>query len=155
MTIQEYIFMKYIDLDLLKLISGIIEPLPEFRYSPDQPRDDHGRFTAVGGSGDSGLTESTNSDIIGLETSNGIRITSLSEHAAMRLKDPKRECTPQDIHDAVVNPIHIGDTKTDSFGRKSQRFIGKIATININPDTGIITTVWKTGKRYRNKYSKE
>ena len=129
MTIQEYIFMKYIDLDLLKLRSGIIEPLPEFRYSPDQPRDDHGRFTAVGGSGDSGLTESTNSDIIGLETSNGIRITSLSEHAAMRLKDPKRECTPQDIHDAVVNPMfgkqarvtEISIARSENNDRKADR----------------------------------
>ena len=61
MTIQKYIFMKYIELDLLKVRSGIIEPLPEFRYSPDQPRDDHGRFTTVGGSGDLGLTENENS----------------------------------------------------------------------------------------------
>lgn len=44
--------------DMIRVRSGIIEPLPklfyELRYSPDQPRDEHGRFTFGNGGGSSG-----------------------------------------------------------------------------------------------------
>jgi hypothetical protein len=39
--------------------------------------------------------------------------------------------------------------------QRSIRYIGDKATANVNPDNGNITTVWKTGKRVRMKYSKE
>ena len=41
-------------------------PRPELRYSDDQPRDNHGRFTSGGGSG---LTSGGNDDTIGLADS--------------------------------------------------------------------------------------
>lgn len=58
--------------DMIRVRSGIIEPLPklfyELRYSPDQPRDEHGRFTFGNGGGSSGegVDKSEKSDIIGL-----------------------------------------------------------------------------------------
>lgn len=79
-TIKEFIYMKQIELDLLRVRAGIFEKTPkkdfyikrttgyitpEYRYSPDQPRDNHGRFTDAGGSDSSGgnadLTESSGS----------------------------------------------------------------------------------------------
>ena len=59
-----------------------------------------------------------------------------------------------DIKDAVINPIHIGDVITDKEGRRSQRFIGNVATVNVNPDTGVVATVWRTGTATRKKYTK-
>ena len=58
--------------DMIRVRSGIIEPLPklfyELRYSPDQPRDEHGRFTfgSGGGSSGKGVDKSEKSDIIEL-----------------------------------------------------------------------------------------
>ncbi|MCM1117950.1 MAG: hypothetical protein NC543_01105 [bacterium] len=42
----------------------------------------------------------------------------------------------------------------DDNGRKSQRFIGENATVNINPDTGNVITVWKNGSATKRKYEK-
>lgn len=67
----------------------------------------------------------------------------------------ERNVETPDIENALKNPLHIGDIVIDEHGRKSQRFIGENATVNINPDTGKITTVWKTGKSTRKKYTKE
>ena len=45
------VYLAYLQLDVLKVKAGIIEPLPEaMKNWQDQPRDDHGRWT----SGDSG-----------------------------------------------------------------------------------------------------
>lgn len=51
--------------------------------------------------------------------------------------------------------LHIGDVKIDNMNRKSQRFIGENATVNINPDNGMVITVWRTGKSTAKKYRKE
>lgn len=58
--------------DMIRVRSGIIEPLPklfyELRYSPDQPRDEHGRFTfgSGGGNSEKSLTKDDVSGIIRL-----------------------------------------------------------------------------------------
>lgn len=90
------------------------------------------------------------SDIIGTKTSTGITVRSISAHTVDRASE--RGVSKQSILSAITNPLHIGDVKTDGSGRKSQRFIGADATVNINPDTGNITTVWKTGKQTKKKY---
>lgn len=59
------------------------------------------------------------------------------------------------MSDAFTKPLNIGKIKVDEKGRKSIRYIGKKATITVNPDNGTITTVWKTGKDKIKKYGDE
>lgn len=95
----------------------------------------------------------TESDIIKTTASNGVSVASISVHTFERAKE--RGITAAAIVDAFENPLHIGKVTVDSFGRKSQRFIGSIATANVNPDSGKVTTVWKTGKSTKKKYIKK
>lgn len=82
-----------------------------------------------------------------------VRIKGLSEHAADQAVS--REVSSSDIVDAITKPLYIENDRLDKKGRPSRRYIGEKATVNINPSTGIITTLWRTGKRKRNKYKKE
>lgn len=95
----------------------------------------------------------TESDIIKTTASNGVSVASISVHTFERAKE--RGITAAAIVDAFENPLHIGEVTVDSFGRKSQRFVGSIATANVNPDSGKVTTVWKTGKSTKKKYAKK
>jgi len=92
------------------------------------------------------------SDIIGKETANGIKVKSVSSHTIERAG--QRGVSQKAVLDAIQNPLHTDPVKVDEYGRKSQRFIGQTATVNINPDDGNIATVWKTGKSTRRKYEK-
>ena len=98
--------------------------------------------------------KTTDPAAINVVASNGLKVTRLSYHAFQQSKDPTRTVTMDDIKDAVINPIHIGDVITDKEGRRSQRFIGNVATVNVNPDTGVVATVWRTGTATRKKYTK-
>lgn len=55
----------------------------------------------------------------------------------------------------ILGADKYNDGVTDDLGRNSQRFIGDKATVNMNPDSGKVTTVWKTGKATRKKYTKK
>lgn len=90
---------------------------------------------------------------IELRTFNGIEITKFSEHMKDRVAE--RNVSVDDIKDALTNPLGIGEIKIDSLGRPSQRFIGEKATVNVNPETGTIATIWKTGKSTIKKYKKD
>ncbi len=94
----------------------------------------------------------TESDIMKAIASNGVLVTSISIHTFERAKE--RGITAASIVDAFENPLYIGEVSVDPLGRKSQRFIGEIATANVNPDTGKIATVWRTGKIAKKKYKK-
>ena len=50
------------------------------------------------------------------------------------------------IADAFENPLHIDEVTVDSFGRKSQKFVGSIATANVKFDSDKVITVPETGK---------
>lgn len=59
--------------------------------------------------------------------------------------------------DALSKPLNR-DTMTlkrDSQGRSSYRFIGKDSTVSVNPETGVIITCWRTGRKDRKKYGIE
>lgn len=92
-----------------------------------------------------------------IKASNGISITSLSEHALDRTQLDSRPVTVEGIVDALKNPLNDGSivTKHDNSGRPSQQFIGKSATVAVNPETGVITTTWCTGSRTKRKYLKD
>lgn len=87
-----------------------------------------------------------------IQTSNGLIVSQLTKHTIERAKD--RGVSETDITSALTTPLHIDEIKIDRFGRKSQRFIGESATVNINPDLGNVVTVWKTGQKTIKKYRK-
>lgn len=89
-------------------------------------------------------------DIIGKRTPDGIEIKAVSAHSIDR--GGERDVISKEVIDAITKPLHVYDAKTDELGRKSQRLIGEKASVTINPDTGNIITVWRTGKRQRRKY---
>ena len=98
------------------------------------------------------VTASTNRMIKNVVTKNGIKMTSLSDHAGNQARD--RKVSSKSIVDAVKNPLYINKVKYDDIGRPSQHFIGAKATLSINPETGVIASLWPTGKRILRKYSK-
>ena len=99
------------------------------------------------------LDNKNSSVIMNVKASNGVKVKSLSKHTLERCEE--RGVTKSHIKEALKTPLHISEVKTDKQGRKSQRFIGENATVNINPDTGKVSTVWKTGARTIKKYKKE
>ena len=79
--------------------------------------------------------------ILGL-FANNVQIKGVSNHVIVRMNERKVDVT--DIIDAIENPLSITLIKTDEKGRKSFKQIGEKATIAINPETGVLTTVHKT-----------
>lgn len=74
-----------------------------------------------------------------IATKNGILVKGFSEHAVDQAEE--RKVSAKQIVSALQRPIYIEDIRTDNKGRRSQRFIGRKATTNVNPDNGVITTV--------------
>ena len=89
-------------------------------------------------------------------SANGVLVTALSIHALDRSQEESRQVTVEGIFDALQKLLNRDSIKTryDSKGRPSQRLIGKKATVNINPDNGVITTVWLTSHKEIRKYMK-
>lgn len=85
--------------------------------------------------------------------SNGLLIRSISIHAVEQAHN--RNVSAKSIIDSLKNPLQIREPRIDQLGRKSQRFIGYSATVNVNPDTGVISTVWPTGTATRTRLSKK
>ena len=66
---------------------------------------------------------------------------SLAEFGNM--SDPKTEklrsgVTVDDISEALKTLLDVRTVKTDRQGRRSQKYIGKYATVTVNPDSGIL-----------------
>lgn len=67
-------------------------------------------------------------------------------HAIERLEE--RGVTPEQVADALENPIKIKEGKTTEKGR-SRQYIGHGATVVVNPDTGKVITTWKNSFKKR------
>lgn len=93
-----------------------------------------------------------NNRAVKVTTSNGKKITSMSSHAGDQAQS--RKVSAKEIVDALKSPLYIKPTKSDKSGRPSQQFIGKESTVSINPDSGVITSVWRTGTKTREKYQR-
>ena len=93
-----------------------------------------------------------NNAIIGVKTVDGIKIKLTSQHLADRTIS--REVNPNEIVDALVNPIYIRPDKIDNNGI-SRKYVGRIVSVVVNPDTGTVVTTHKTGSRTVRKYTKE
>lgn len=74
----------------------------------------------------------------------------VSKHAEERMAE--RGLTLSEVDDAMANPIHAFEPTTDAQGRRAQKLVGASATVVVNPDTGVIITMYKTGRRERRKY---
>lgn len=72
-----------------------------------------------------------------------------------RIRQNQREITDKDINFALDNPIHKEPIEVDSLGRKSQKVIGELTTVIINPDTKVIITTYDTKERIKKKYIKK
>lgn len=87
----------------------------------------------------------------------GFRLFGISEHALNRIEfgddyGNDRKVTAKQIVDAITKPLHFDEVAFDKEGRPRQTHIGKDATVGVNPDTGLVTTVWRTGSKTRKKY---
>ena len=91
------------------------------------------------------------SDSRGL-SSMGTTINEVGDHVIDRIVE--RDLDINDIADAINNPLKITPTKTDDLGRKSYRAIGENATVVINPETGKISTAWRTSRKLSAKLKK-
>lgn len=69
-------------------------------------------------------------------------IKDISAHTFQRLKE--RNVTAEAIKDALEHPLKTSEVKYDAEGRPSVTLTGRKATVSINPDTGIIVTVYPT-----------
>ena len=89
------------------------------------------------------------SQINGVVASNGIIISSVSKHVydQAKLRKLLPVMTKENMIETLTNPLKIGKIKIDDKGRKSQQFIGDVITLAANPDTGVITTLWKTSSK--------
>jgi SPP1 gp7 family putative phage head morphogenesis protein len=90
---------------------------------------------------------------INIQTSDGLTITSYSAHILEQMA--KRTLTEDDIITAVKEPMDVWPDRFSEKGEPSRRYIGVWTTVNINPDTGVAITAWRTGTKLRKKYGKE
>lgn len=79
-----------------------------------------------------------------------LRMPNVTVHARERLSE--REVSDEAVSDALANPLHEDQIKSDALGRRAQKVIGGQATVVRNPDTGAIITAYKTGRKERRKY---
>ncbi len=93
-------------------------------------------------------TEQEYKALIGLVTSNNLKITGISDHIIERAI--KREVSAQNVEDALINTLRLGKIKKGKKGN-SQEYLGEYARVIINPDTGNMITVWKTSTKLRKK----
>lgn len=85
-------------------------------------------------------------DIIGVISSQNIKIKNISNHAVDRAIE--RKVSAINTKEALINPLKVGKMKADEKGRLSQKYIGEKATVSINPDTGVVIQVNPTSTKY-------
>lgn len=89
-----------------------------------------------------------NSRLPKLKTPNGVVVKKISLHALERIESREdRKVSANDILDALKNPLVPPTRTVADDGRARMRFVGRTATVNVNPDSGVITTLWKTSSK--------
>jgi hypothetical protein len=80
----------------------------------------------------------------GIVAKTGLKVEGFTGHGVDRAignGSDRAGVSPQGILDALKNPLKIGDVKIDQLGRQSQRFIGEMGEVVVNPQTGKIISV--------------
>ena len=91
---------------------------------------------------------SSYSQLKGTKTAGGMLVGGVSNHFGQRAI--ARGIGLSDILDALTKPLKIGNIKEQDI-RRSQEYFGENARVQINPDTGVLITVWKTSRKLRIK----
>ncbi|MBR3284953.1 MAG: DUF4258 domain-containing protein, partial [Bacteroidales bacterium] len=110
-----------------------------------------GRSMLVGGSFASATTSAF--DIAnGINPINGKKLleSRLSNHAQVRQQ--QRGLSVDSIQDALDNPLDISKIRYDNKGRPSVQYIGRRATVVVNPTTGKIITVFPTHSKILTRF---
>lgn len=118
------------------------------RRSDREQTHEFGRSLSSKATGSRRRYEQAAQKINSTKTNDGLQ-TSISVHSVLRAE--VRGVKTADIQDALTKPLEISKIKEDSKGRKSKRYIGEQATVAVNPDTGVVTTVWPTSSKLRDK----
>ena len=91
------------------------------------------------------LHQEVEKTVIGIETVDGIKITEQSKHFMERIigtmcdpktNRPRSGVEVKEIRDALKVPILIKEPRISSDGKSSKKYIGRGATVSINPDIG-------------------
>ncbi len=100
--------------------------------------------------------ENVERDVVGIKTANGTEITAQSNHFIERVigtmedpkaKKPRSGVSVKDIVDALKNPLKVNDPIATASGDRSQKHIGRKATVSVNPDTGVLIQCNPTGTK--------
>lgn len=83
--------------------------------------------------------QETKAALIGLKTSDGIKIASVAHHATERLLE--RTVFLPDVKQALTSPHVISPIKLDAEGRPSKTYVGEYCKTVINQDSGNINTL--------------
>lgn len=82
--------------------------------------------------------------LVGQITTNGILITGKSDHFIARtiglVEQRRNGVSVEDSLDTILNPLKI-DSVCNNANGSSQRFIGKVSAVSINPVTGVLIQV--------------
>jgi len=76
----------------------------------------------------------------------------VSSHAQQRVVE--RNVSQSDVNNALKNPLKVTETQIDVQGRPSVKYIGRNATVTVNPETGKIITVYPTSTQRVNSLLK-
>lgn len=90
--------------------------------------------------------------LIGLRV-NDVTIRKITVHVHERMTE--RSVLVDSIEDAINNPLQVKPIKYDAQGRPSFTVIGRKATVSINPQTGVMTTVYPTHTKLLKKLLEE
>lgn len=90
--------------------------------------------------------------LIGLRVNN-VTVRKITGHVRNRMAE--RSVLVDSIEDAINNPLQVKPVKYDAQGRPSFTVIGRKATVSINPQTGVMTTVYPTHTKLRKKLLEE
>lgn len=91
------------------------------------------------------LHQEVEKTVIGIETVDGIKITEQSKHFMERIigtmcdpktNRPRSGVEVKEIRDALKVPILIKEPRISSDGKSSKKYIGRGATVSVNPDIG-------------------
>ena len=85
-----------------------------------------------------------------IKTRDGVRVTGISIHAAEQAEN--RKVSKKDILDATERSLYISPVTVDPKGRPSKQYLGKDATVAINPNNGNIVSVWPTSTKRAGKH---
>ena len=87
-----------------------------------------------------------------ITTRDGVHVARIAIHAAEQAEN--RRVSKKNILDATERSLYISPITIDPAGRPSKQYLGKAATVAINPNNGSIVSVWPTSRKRARKHMK-